>query len=406
MPVVTNKRAVRPIDLYLRALRQPGALAFFLIATPGRIGIAMTGLGLVWLVHWITGSFAAAGVVVGTFAIAEAIVGPQLARFVDRYGQSRLLPLYAIAHGSAMALTVTFSAMRTSTLLIAAASALAGATIPQFGALTAARWVGLLSGKPLLTTAFAIESMSNGLAFLCGPALVGLLSALVYPAAGSIFAGLLVVSSAGLLATQKKTAPAPAARSSDSRASLVNVGFAVLVALNICIGAFFGAMQVSVTAFAIEHDDAALAGPLYSVLSCASLLAGLLYGRRPRNSPLARQLALVLTTLCAGTLVLLAMNSTGLLALALLLPGAALAPILILLGTLTEKIVHKSVLTQAFTWQNSASMAGSAASAAIAGHLTDSFDAHRGFALAVAASAVAATLAWLGRKTLSRNANR
>ena len=40
------------------------------------------------------------------------------------------------------------------------------------------------------------------------------------------------------------------------------------------IGHFFGAMQISVTAFALEHGAAGIAAALFTVSSCASLLAG------------------------------------------------------------------------------------------------------------------------------------
>ena len=43
-------------------------------------------------------------------------------------------------------------------------------------------------------------------------------------------------------------------------------------------------------------------------------------------------------------------------------------PTLVLLTVLTEKAVSPAVLTQAFTWNNSASAAGSALAAAVARH--------------------------------------
>ena len=48
---------------YRSLLRTPGAAAFFLTAAAGRVGIAMISLGIVWLVHARTGSYAAAGLV-------------------------------------------------------------------------------------------------------------------------------------------------------------------------------------------------------------------------------------------------------------------------------------------------------------------------------------------------------
>ena len=87
---------------YRTLLRTPGTAAFFLTAAVGRVGIAMTGLGIVWLVHARTGSYATAGLVTGGFAVAEAVAGPRLARLVDRFGQTRVLPPALLAHAAAV----------------------------------------------------------------------------------------------------------------------------------------------------------------------------------------------------------------------------------------------------------------------------------------------------------------
>jgi MFS family permease len=113
--------------VYRRALMTPGALAFFLAAAPARLGLAMTGLGLVFLVHDLTGSFGRAGLVTGAFAITEAVMGPQSARLIDRYGQTRVVPFLLVAHGAAIAGLLAGGPMLPLAVL-------AGATIPQVGA--------------------------------------------------------------------------------------------------------------------------------------------------------------------------------------------------------------------------------------------------------------------------------
>jgi MFS family permease len=92
----------RAVTGYRFLLRTPGAAAFFLAAAVGRTGTAMTGLGLVWLLHARTGSYGTAGLAVAGFALAEAMIGPQLARLIDRFGQTRILPCCLLAHGAAI----------------------------------------------------------------------------------------------------------------------------------------------------------------------------------------------------------------------------------------------------------------------------------------------------------------
>ena len=60
---------------------------------------------------------------------------------------------------------------------------------------------------------------------------------------------------------------------------------------------------------------------------------------------------------------------------------------------LTERTVHPTVLTQAFTWNNSTSAAGSALAASIAGHTADHLGPSTALALAPTAGLTLLTLA-------------
>jgi len=389
---------------YRTLLRAPGAAAFFLTAAVGRVGIAMTSLGIVWLVHARTGSYAPAGLVTGGFAVAEAVAGPQLARLIDRFGQSRVLPPALLAHAAAVAALLALVAAGTPDWLMTAGGVLVGATIPQLGALSAARWAALLRDEraAALPAAFALESLANEAAFLAGPALVSILGASGYPAAGPVLAAALVVVGGLCFAVQRRTAPpasGAAARHRTGR-SLLRPGFAVLVGVNLAIGGFFGAMQISVTAFAVEHGAAGMAAALFTVSSCASLLAGWLYGlRRWRPAPQV-QLAAVAAGLAIGCLPLLVAASPLELGSGVALTGLAIPLNLVLCSVLAEAAVDRAVLTQAFVWLNSASAAGSASSAAVAGWAVGTFGAHGGFAVAAVATGVMAMLAVTGLRAL------
>ncbi|MFC8130667.1 MFS transporter [Streptomyces sp. NPDC057302] len=382
---------------YRTLLRTPGAAAFFLTATVGRVGIAMTSLGIIWLVHGRTDSYAVAGLVTGGFAVAEALVGPQLARLIDRFGQTRVLPPVLLAHTTAVVSLLSLVESGSPNWLMVGAGALVGATIPQLGALSSARWSALLRGERAaeLPTGFALESLSNGLCYLAGPALVTAVGASSDPAHGMVLATALVVGGGLAFAAQHRTAPvtAGAAERKRSGRSLLRPDFAAQVGVNLTLGLYFGAMQVSVTAFAMEHGTADTAAPLYAVSNCASLLAGWLYGlRRWRGSPHG-QLAFASTGLALSCLPLLVADSLPGMGLALAVTGLAIPPILVLSSVLATASVHRAALTQAFTWLNSASSAGAAGAAAMSGHAVDAYGAIGGFALAAAATSAMAVLA-------------
>jgi predicted MFS family arabinose efflux permease len=387
---------------YRSLLRTPDAAAFFLAAAAGRVGIAMTGLGLFWLLHARSGSYGTAGFAVAGFAFAEALVGPQLARLIDRFGQTRVLPCCLLAHGAAIAGVLAAS---TPAAQIVAATC-AGAVVPQLGALSAARWAYLLRGERAgeLPTAFSLESLANATAFLLGPVVVTSLGAAGDAVLASAIAAGLILGGGAALAAQRRTAPRPA-RAARARPATKGPGtkgpgtkgrtFLLLALLNLAIGLYFGTMQVSVSAFAIGHGMPGAAALIIAAAGLTALLAGWLYGLRRPRAPARRQLVIAAAYLTGTALLLPLAPSAIWLGAAVAVTAAAVPPILVLLTVLTEQAVHPAAITEAFTWNNSASAAGSALAATLAGHAADAWGASAALAQAPAAGLILLILALL-----------
>ncbi|WUH91014.1 MFS transporter [Streptomyces sp. NBC_00433] len=392
---------------YRALLRTPGAAAFFLPASLGRVGLAMTSLSIVWLVHSHTGSFASAGLVSGAFAVTDALAAPQVARLMDRFGQTRVLPPALLGHGAAVGVLVALVAADAPDPLLALGGALVGASFPQLAGLSAARWAALLRTDRAaeLPTAFALESMGNAVGYLVGPTVVSALAAAGHPVLGTLLAATLTVGGGLVFAAQRGTAPPPATTADSGphahrERSLLRGPVFVLMGLNLAIGVFFGAMQVSVTAFVVEHGAPGAAVPIFAVTSCSGLLAGWLYGLRRWRAAPPVQLLLATGVLTFGTVLLLMVGSPLALGLAVVVTGATVSPLLVLFPVLAESAVHRSVLTQAFSWLGSASQAGSAAAAAVAGWAIDALGARGGFAIAATAAAAMTLQAVAGLRLL------
>ena len=245
-------------------------------------------------------------------------------------------------------------------------------------------------------------------------ALVSILGASGHPAAGPVLAAVLVVGGGLCFAAQRRTAPPAcgtagrpgatawygAARRYGAGRSLLRPGFAVLAGVTLAIGGFFGAMQISVTAFAVEHGAAGAAAALFTVSSCASLLAGWLYGLRRRRAAPRVQLAAAAAGLAAGCLPLLVAGSPLELGFCVALTGLAVPLVLVPCSVLAEAAVHRAVFTQAFTWLNSASAAGSAAATTAAGWAVGAFGARAGFGVAAVAAGAMALLVVTGLRAL------
>jgi hypothetical protein len=384
---------------YRTLLRTSGAVAFFLPAAVGRLGIAMTGIGIVWLVHSRSGSYAAAGLVTGGFAVADAVAGPQIGRLVDRFGQARVLPCALGAHAGAVALLLS------DAVPDLVAGVLVGATLPQLGALSAARWSALLSGEraAALPTAFALEALANGVSYLAGPALVSVLGAAGRPRAGVLLAAALVVGGGLALAAQRRTVPPLTGRAERLHAgrALLRSAFLRQVALGLVLGVYFGAMQVSITAYAVSRGTPDLAALLYFASNCTNLVGGWAYGAWRHGGSPRRHQASAAACLTLASLPLTFLDAPLAVGATLALTGLAVPVLLILTSVLTEWSVPRAVLTQAFTWGNSASAGGIAGAAAVAGRMVDAGGTHGGFGVSVGAAVVMTVLALGGLRDSS-----
>ncbi|SDG39853.1 MFS transporter [Microbacterium pygmaeum] len=372
-PSWPGDRGPQGFTAYRRILRLPGAVGFFVPAIVARLGVAATGIGMLFSVHGFTGSYAFAGAVTGVFATAEAIAGPQVGRLIDRFGQGRILPAVAGAHLMAIVLTM-FAAASGSLALSVPAAVFAGATVAQPGALAGARWVHILPERSDLRVAFSLEAAVNDAVFIIGPPVVTVLSGLVAPWAGSAVAAVLLVVGCLVLAAQTATAPSPAARSPRSEIrphsrtnGLRSPAFLAAVGVNLGLGCFFGAAPILVTATATGNGIPAIAGFVLAATSVASLVSGLVYGASAsRLRPQAVQLTAAAVLLSALVLAVFWPSLLGL-AVAVLIGGIAIAPLVATSSQIVEASIERRVLTQGLTWINTASAAGVGISSAAVG---------------------------------------
>jgi MFS family permease len=82
---------------YRSVLSLPGIRPLLAAAFIGRLPVAMISLAIVLLVSEESGSYAIAGAVSATQALASGIFSPFLGRLIDRLGQTPVLVACAIA---------------------------------------------------------------------------------------------------------------------------------------------------------------------------------------------------------------------------------------------------------------------------------------------------------------------
>ncbi|MCF2528263.1 MFS transporter [Yinghuangia soli] len=389
------------ISTYTTLLRTPSAWRFLTPGLVARLPYAMLGLGIVLLIKDTTGSYGMAGAVSAAAAVALAIVGPQTGRLADKYGQAAVLVPGALVHGAAVAALIVCAKTGAPTWTFFATAVAAGASVPQIGSMVRARWVAKLEGQPLLPTAFAFESVTDEFTFVVGPVVATFLATGIDPAFGLGVEAVLTVAGSLAFAAQRSTAPARRPADGTPHASAIRVaGVKVLVGAFVCIGAVFGSIQVSITAFAEESGRAGLAGALYAVFAGGSLIAGAVYGAMAWRTGAQRRLVVAFAALALGTAPLWAVPNIMVMVPVALICGLALAPTIITGYTLVEGLVPAAAKTEAFTWLTGAIGLGLAFGSTFAGIATDEFGASPAFVLTFAAAAIGLLVVAAGRRSL------
>jgi MFS family permease len=386
------------LDSYRRVLARPGAFAFSSAALVARLPISMVGLGIVLLVEERTGSYGLAGTVAAVFVLAEAAFAVLHGRWVDHFGQARVLPLAISVFGAGLALMMLAVEQDWARPWTYVFAAVAGASLPQVGASVRTRWSHLLDEPADKQTAFALEAVLDEVVFVVGPVVVTLLATGWHPVAGLSFAVASGVLGTFALAVQRRTEP-PAGRASPAAERSPMPWRLVLPLALVCLtlGALFGAAEVTTVAFAEEQGARWVAGWLLAAWSFGSLVAGLVTGAVVWSSGPDVRLRWGSAAMALAMAPLAFVSSIPLMAVVLLVGGLAIAPTMISAMTMVEQGVAPGRLTEGMAILHTGIVAGVAPGASIAGFVVDHHGASAAYAVALAGGILGALAAQTAR---------
>jgi len=388
---------------YGALLSLPGARRPVIASAFGSLAVGMAILSIILLAREATGSFGAAGRVVGAFGLANAVGAVSQGRLMDRLGQPRVLRTAAVGHVTALAGLVLAAEERAPTWVLALCAAAGGLTLPQSPAAMRSLWNALVDDPERRQTAYALVTIVFEVSVMTAPVIVAGLVALASPAVSVIVGA--AFAAVGALAF----AASPA--SARWRGEVHDVGwigplvaapmrtvFVVLAAFGIALGV----IQVAVPAFAEDHGSAALGGLLLGALSAGSLAGGLVYGARTWGGSPARRLPVLMLGLGLA-LALLAVAERPLALAALLVPaGLLIAPVATVGSTLLDTAAPPGTTTEAFAVMIMGIVAGNAAGNALGGALVDDASFETAVLCAGAVATAGAGWAAVRRSQLAR----
>jgi len=386
---------------YSEIFRAPGAKGFAAAAFLARLPIAMFPIGIVAMLSQTRGEYWLAGAVSATYALTNAFVSPQLSRYIDRFGQSRIAVPTTIVSVLAFAvlLIATHQHWPNWTLF---ASAFLGASMPSIPAMVRARWSEIFRDRPELNTAFAFESAGDELVYILGASISVGLSVAFFPEAGVLISTLLLAIGATAFLAQRSTEPTVQAAGEHATSSAIWLRPVQIVTFAlIAIGAMFATVEVTVVAMTKELGQPSAATLVIGVYALGSFVVGLVLGALNVRVALHRQLLIAVTIIALTALPLLTVTTVPLLAIAVFASGIAISPTFITAFGLIERRVPSAMLTEGVTWVMTGIGIGMAFGSFAAGWVVDQYGPINGFWVAIVAGAIAFLTILLGQRALA-----
>ncbi|SPE99393.1 MFS transporter [Streptomyces sp. MA5143a] len=390
---------------YTALFAAPGTKGFTAAGFIGRMPLSMMGIGVVTMISQITGRYGLAGALSATIALSAAVLGPQISRLVDQYGQRRVLrPATLVALTAAAGLLCAAHFGWPDWVLYVCSAGIG--CVPSLGAMTRARWAALYRGTPRLHTAYSFESVVDEVCFIFGPIISIGLSTAWFPEAGPLLAACFLAVGVFWLTSQRATEPDPHPRGQQGRgrSALRSPGLRVLVATFVATGAIFGAVDVVTVAFAEEQGHKAAASVVLAVYAAGSCVAGVVFGLMRFSGAAELRWLLGVCGMAVSMIPLLLVGNLPFLAVALFVAGLSIAPTMITTMSLIEEHVPRAQLTEGMTWVSTGLAVGVALGSSVSGWVIDAAGADAGYGVPAVSGAVAVAVGFLGYRRLRRPA--
>jgi MFS family permease len=364
--------------------------SFLLLGLIARLHYPIMPIGTLTLLYAATGSHTFAGAAAAAQSIATAAGGIGVGALADRLGPRAVGLTAAIAH--AVCAAALAAASRGDRPAMVATAIAVGLTQPAVGPMARVHWARLLRARGhvgLLPTALSYETAADELGFVVGPAVAGLLTAVLGPAAPLSAVALLAAGAAAPFALfYARTAPPRRSTAAARPGPGPLVAMAVSAA---ALGAVFGAVQTGVTSYAAERAEPGSAGLLYALLAVGSAVAGIGYAWLPPSlGDRVRYLA-ASTGLLVGT-TWLAVGYAPL-PIAITVAGITISPFMISAYALAERLSGGRGTATALMVVGAGGPVGTAIAQAVAGRAADAGGSTAALWVAPAAAAVAVLVA-------------
>ncbi len=361
---------------YTDLLRTPGVARIIAAQLTARIPSGMLSLAFLIHIERIFDSYGAAGLVLAATSVGQAVAGPLTSRWMGRFGMRPVLIVTLVICATGIfivgfALLPLWAYMLTGLIV--------GLSTPPIQPAVRTIYPKMVTGKQL-TPLFSLDASAQEIIWVTGPFITVVLATQVSPVVAiAVAGGFLMGGGIWFIASPEvgKVRIPPSRR----KLGVVMKNRAVLLA-TVCGFLLIGsAASVEVGVVAVFGEGGTEAGILFGLWAIASLVGGLSMGHLPIGPwALARRFAIVVVGMAMAPFAL----EFWWLALALLVAGIGIAPVLAVMFAIVSASVKFSETAEAYGWLGTGQLIGAALGSAIAGFLIDDFGPIGGFWAAIA----------------------
>jgi MFS family permease len=375
----------------------PDLRATLVASIVGRLPIGIATLAILLFLQARSGSFKLAGSAAASYVLGLAAIAPLLGRMMDRVGPRPVLSASAVVYPLALLMLILLVVHSAQSGWILAAAAIAGAAFPPVTICMRALYPRLVPDAGLLQTAYSVDSALVETMFILGPVLVAAFVAFGAPIVAVGFAAVCAAAGAAVFlrspgARRWHRHPAPPPRS--LLGPLRNPRLLAVFAANALYAVAFGLYEMAVIARAAYHGRPAAAGVVLALASVGSAVGVLAYGSREWRASVSRQFLMAVGCLAAGLLLIAPIDDLVLFALANVLAGLPMAPVIAVQSLLVSRLTPRDMLAESFTWGTTCLLGGISGGIAAGGLLAESWSPAAILTAAAMAAVSAGVIVW------------
>lgn len=374
---------------YRDLLRTPGVARIIAAQLTARIPSGMLSLAFLIHIERIFDSYGAAGLVLAATSVGQAIAGPLTSRWMGRFGMRTVLIVTLIICAAGV-FTIGFALLPLWAYMLT--GLIVGLSTPPIQPAVRTIYPKMVTGKQL-TPLFSLDASAQEIIWVTGPFITVVLATQTSPVVAIAVAGAFLVGG-GIWFIASPEVGKVRIPPSRRKLGMVLKNRAVLLST---AGGFLligSAASIEVGVVAVFGEGGTEAGILFGLWAIASLVGGLSMGHLPIGPwAMARRFAIVVVGMAMAPFAL----EFWWLALALLVAGIGIAPVLAVMFAIVSASVKFSETAEAYGWLGTGQLIGAALGSAIAGFLIDEYGAIGGFWAAIAFAVIGMLVATLFR---------